>query len=75
MPIAFSKEEFYELEREESFNKNILVEGDSWVSHPLVPNLARQIESLGKNGFNVLNLGSPGRFIMNKAKQADMWPI
>ena len=64
MPLAYSKEEFYELEREQSHNKNILIEGDSWVSHPLVPNLARQIESLGKNGFNVLNLGSPGDTVL-----------
>jgi lysophospholipase L1-like esterase len=64
MPLVYSKEEFYDLEREESSNKNILVEGDSWVSHPLVPNLARQIDSMGRNNFNVLNLGSPGDTVL-----------
>lgn len=64
MPFAYSKEEFYELNREEPFNKKILVEGDSWVSHPLVPNLSRQIESLGRGKFNVLSLGSPGDTVL-----------
>lgn len=64
MPLVYSKEEFYELEREEFTNKKILVEGDSWVSHPLVPNLARQIDDMGNNNFNVLNLGSPGDTVL-----------
>jgi lysophospholipase L1-like esterase len=64
MPFASSADEFYELNREESFNKKILVEGDSWVSHPLVPNLSRQIEGLGRNNFNVLSLGSPGDTVL-----------
>lgn len=53
-------DEFYEMERTESSNKNILIEGDSWVSHPFLNNLARQIDIIGSDDYNILNLSMPG---------------
>lgn len=52
-------EEYHEIVTENPGNKNILIEGDSWVSHPQVTNLARQFHQLG-NDLNILNLAAPG---------------
>ncbi len=38
----------------------ILIEGDSWVSHPFLSNLAIQIDALGNDDFAILNLAVPG---------------
>jgi hypothetical protein len=38
----------------------ILIEGDSWVSHPFLSNLALQIDQLGNDDFAILNLALPG---------------
>lgn len=43
-----------------NFTKKILIEGDSWVSHPQMRNLARQFEKVvGSDGL-ILNLAVPG---------------
>ena len=44
------------------YSKKILVEGDSWVSHPFpgVSNLSSQIEQFDSNDHLVLNIASPG---------------
>lgn len=65
MGYASNEDEFYELVEEESSNKKILIEGDSWVSHPLVSNLASQIDRLGQNNFNILNLAVPGDTVLS----------
>lgn len=58
-------EEFYELARVESQNKNILIEGDSWVSHPFLNNLTNQFDYIGRDKYNILNLSSPGDTVNN----------
>ncbi|MEW5787656.1 MAG: hypothetical protein AB1899_07360 [Pseudomonadota bacterium] len=40
--------------------KRILVEGDSWVSHPLLANITAQFDQFGKGNFAILNLAQPG---------------
>ncbi len=40
--------------------KKILIEGDSWVSHPFLANLAVQFDQFGKGDFAILNLAQPG---------------
>lgn len=65
MPITTSEEVFFELvatgpEFGIKPKHNILVEGDSWVSHPFLNNLADQINLLGKDDFAVLNMAAPG---------------
>lgn len=52
-------DEFYEIVNENPHNKNVLIEGDSWVSHPQVKNLAGQFYDLNNN-LNILNLAAPG---------------
>ena len=52
-------EEYHEIVAENPDNKNILIEGDSWVSHPQVKNLAEQFHQLNNN-LNILNLAAPG---------------
>ena len=51
----------------------ILIEGDSWVSHPFLSNLAIQIDDLGNDDFAILNLAIPGdtakRMFERKSKQ------
>lgn len=60
MPYANNTAEFWDLVGQFSDNKKILVEGDSWVSHPQLWNLTGQFEDLGDGGFNILNLAEPG---------------
>lgn len=38
----------------------ILVEGDSWVSHPFLPNITVQLDMAGQGQFCILNLAQPG---------------
>lgn len=40
--------------------RKILIEGDSWVSHPALVNLAEQFDQFGKGNFALLNLAQPG---------------
>jgi len=43
-----------------NFTRKILVEGDSWVSHPLMSNLARQFDKATADDALILNLAVPG---------------
>ena len=52
-------EEFYDIVAENPENQNVLIEGDSWVSHPQVKHLAEQFRLLNNN-LNILNLAAPG---------------
>lgn len=53
--------------------RKILVEGDSWVSHPLLANLTVQFDQFGEGNFAILNLAQPGdtadRMLSKKGKQ------
>ena len=44
------------------YSKKILIEGDSWVSHPFpgVFNLSSQIEQFNSNEYLLLNISEPG---------------
>ena len=44
------------------YSKKILIEGDSWVSHPFpgVANLSSQIEQFNSNEYLLLNISEPG---------------
>ena len=44
------------------YSKKILIEGDSWVSHPFpgVSNLSSQIEQFDSNDYLLLNISAPG---------------
>jgi len=54
--------EFTAALQEGFYSKKILIEGDSWVSHPLpgVTNLEQQIDSFGSNEYLILNIAEPG---------------
>lgn len=54
-------DEFYQMWQSGPFTKKILVEGDSWVSHPFpgVTNLATQIDEFDSS-YLMLNVGSTG---------------
>lgn len=60
MPYANNIADFWELVSQRPENKKILIEGDSWVSHPQLWNITGQFEDLGDRHFNILNLASPG---------------
>lgn len=54
--------DFDEKWREGFFSKKILIEGDSWVSHPLpgVTNLSTQFDGFNTGDTLILNLAEPG---------------
>ena len=65
MAITNSESEYFDLVSSgSSFGATpkykILIEGDSWVSHPFLGNLAIQIDDLGNDNFAILNLAVPG---------------
>ena len=68
MPIVYNQNDFFDVVEGRSDNGfdpsppkyRILVEGDSWVSHPLLRNLAHQLDILGGDDFGILNLAVPG---------------
>jgi lysophospholipase L1-like esterase len=74
MPIVYSQNDFYDLvegHTEDGFDLGdppkykILVEGDSWVSHPLLRNLCYQLDLLGGDDYGILNLAIPGDTAVN----------
>ena len=61
MPQVNTSRDFATLVQEmHGLQKKILVEGDSWVSHPLLANLTVQFDQFGKGGYAILNLAQPG---------------
>ena len=65
MPIANTESDYFDLvSRGPDFGAipkfKILVEGDSWVSHPFLSNLTQQIDRLGGDEFAILDLAQPG---------------
>jgi hypothetical protein len=77
MPIVYNQSDFFDLvegRSDEGFDPDppkykILVEGDSWVSHPLLRNLAHQLDLLGGDDFGILNLAVPGDTAANLLKR------
>jgi uncharacterized protein YsxB (DUF464 family) len=65
MPVTSFENEFFDLVTSGPYfgaipKYKILIEGDSWVSHPLLSNLSLQIDDLGNDDFAILNLALPG---------------
>lgn len=60
MAVVEQHEDFFTKWQEGHFTRKILVEGDSWVSHPQMENLAHQFDNNAQVDNLVLNLGSPG---------------
>ncbi|MBZ9611321.1 SGNH/GDSL hydrolase family protein [Rheinheimera maricola] len=62
MAIAHSRESFYMLVQRFPHRKQILVEGDSWVGHPLprATNLCVQINNYFRGRCNIFSLGEIG---------------
>lgn len=60
MPIAHDDNTFFEVIRDNPMNGMVLVEGDSWTSHPFISNLTMQLEMLSKHQYNILDLSYPG---------------
>lgn len=52
--------EFAEELQDGFYTKKILIEGDSWVSHPLVKNIEDQINNYKPDDYLILNLAEPG---------------
>lgn len=59
MTTEFNPEDFYNESFDGIYDKKILIEGDSWVSHPQMTNLAGHFDKYDPNNL-ILNLGSPG---------------
>ena len=59
MTYTTNIDDFYDIVENNPHNKNVLIEGDSWVSHPQVRHLGDQFYRLN-NHLNILNLASPG---------------
>lgn len=60
MATVYRPEDYFQEWQDGIYNRKILIEGDSWVSHPQVDNLARQFEKATELGGLILNLGVPG---------------
>ncbi len=63
MPIAFDEDSYFELLQNGDgvpVAKKVLIEGDSWVSHPQLHHLAWAMESEGNGKYGILNLADPG---------------
>lgn len=61
MSQANTSRDFTKLVNDYPFTpRKILVEGDSWVSHPFLANLTVQFDQFGKGDFAILNLAQPG---------------
>ena len=65
MPIGNTESDYFDLvSKGPDFGAvpkfKILVEGDSWVSHPLLSNLTQQFDGLGDDEFAILDIAQPG---------------
>lgn len=60
MATVYRSDDYYQAWQDGIFNKKILIEGDSWVSHPQVDNLAVQFDKATVREALILNLGVPG---------------
>lgn len=62
MAVTSNISEFEQELHDGVYTKKILVEGDSWVSHPLPQayNLAEQIDAFDTHEYLMLNIAEPG---------------
>jgi lysophospholipase L1-like esterase len=63
MPMCFNEDSFYDfLQTGEGSHarRKILIEEDSWVSHPQLHNLSRALDYNGDGDYGILNVASPG---------------
>lgn len=60
MTTVYNPDDFFPAWQDGIYDKKILIEGDSWVSHPQMENLARQFERATALDGLILNLGVPG---------------
>lgn len=60
MAIAHARSDFYRLTQRNPHRKNILIEGDSWMSHPLVGNLTVQLNKYLRGRCNIFSIGEVG---------------
>jgi hypothetical protein len=60
MTIVKDINEFTDELQEGFYSKKILIEGDSWISHPFVQDLATQIDGFDSQDYLTLNIGEPG---------------
>lgn len=65
MAMAYNTEDFEGLKEDGVNQKNILIEGDSWVSHPLVRNYSHQFDKLSNDTIDFLNISVPGDTMLN----------
>lgn len=60
MTIVYRPDDFFTAWNEGFYQKRILIEGDSWVSHPQMDNLADQFNKNSQHNNLILNLAKPG---------------
>jgi hypothetical protein len=63
MPICYDDDSFYDFLSTgdgSHVSRKILMEGDSWISHPQVHNRSRAMDYDGEGDYGILNLGNPG---------------
>lgn len=63
MPICYDDDSFYDFLSTgdgSHVSRKILMDGDSWISHPQVHNLSRAMDYDGEGDYGILNLGNPG---------------
>lgn len=62
MAIAHSRESFYKLTQTHAHRKQILVEGDSWIGHPLprASNLCVRLDTFLQGRCNLFSIGEVG---------------
>lgn len=63
MAIHYNDFDFYDFMHDGDGSlatRKILVEGDSWVSHPQLQNLAQTLDMDGNGDYAILNLADPG---------------
>lgn len=60
MTTVYRADDYYQEWQDGIYNKKILIEGDSWISHYQVDNLAVQFDKATVHDGLILNLGVPG---------------
>lgn len=60
MTTVITVEEYHEALRAGEYGMRMLIEGDSWVSHPFLKDLGNQFERLAPKDALILNLAWPG---------------
>ena len=72
MAIAHSRESFYRLVQRHPERPQVLVEGDSWIGHPLVDNLAVSLNRFFRGRVNILSLGEVGHLAIHMVADSQL---